>query len=384
MNPRHSLLIAALIFAMPAAVHRCAAAPSSREEDDPSAADLSALEQSLVSNPKDPSAALNLARLYRKLGYIDKAEKLYLQVIAPDSAAGNALRAEACNGLGFLHERQKDYARAIEQYRKALELRPGWVRPLLHVGSCQMDQGQCAAAEETLKLAARTDPADASPRNNLGILYGKMNRPEAAEREYRAALALRPAWTAPAWNLALLYDAQGRYRDSDDYVGRVLKADPKNFEARYLRVQHLVGSLDYAAAEREARRLMAMYPNRGEAHEALGMVLWSREDMDGAEACFRKAMELDPKSAGPYLGLGHVRMQQKRYEEAENLYQQAMGMDPTVGDSRRGYELAGRQREREKLGGGCSAAPNFADASPAGLLQYFAVIVPVLLLRRRL
>ena len=353
------------------------------ELDDAPAGGLAALEQTATASPADAPIAIKLAKLYRKLGYDDKAEKLYLRLLSPSSPTGSADRAEACNGLGFIYETRKDYPRAMEQYQQALQLRPTWSRPLMHIACCQMDQGDYEAAQNSLKAAMQADPGDASVRNCRGILFSKMSEPEAAEAEYRAAIRLRPGWAGPVWNLVLLLDAQGEYRESDKYLDRLLELNPDHLDALYVRVQHLVGGRDYSSAEREARNMVARFPDRAEAHEALGMALWSREDMEGAEAAFRKALELDPKSAGAYLGLGHVRMQQKRYGEAEEHYKRALAIDPGIMESRKGYEQAKRAREHERIGGGCSAAPSFATVTPLGPLQCLCVIIPVVLRRRR-
>ncbi|NQT20674.1 MAG: tetratricopeptide repeat protein [Planctomycetes bacterium] len=328
----------------------------------------------------DVSVKLKLAQTYRKQGHTDKAEQLYLQILN-----GKAGRARAHNGLGFIYEGNGEYPRAIESYRKALEIRPGWARPLFHIGSCLMEQKEYNEAEKLLCEAAKADPADASPRNRLGILYAQTGRLEAAEREYLAAAAIRPEWTAPYWNLVLLYDAQGKYRTSDTYLDLILELDPGNFDALYQRTRHLVGAVDYAMAQRFANKLVKLYPSRAAAHEALGIVQWSRENLPAAEASFRRALAIDAGYAGGYLGLGHVRLRQKRYDEAKENYRRALAIDSELLDAQRGLQMAGNKSQHEKrVGGGCIMAPSFACASPLGMLNYLLVIVPALLLRRRL
>ena len=353
------------------------------EPDDPPEADVAALERAAAANPRDIPAAISLAKAYRKLNRFDKAEALYRLILVSDSGADDAQRAEACNGIGFIREKQREYGEAIKQYERALEHRPFWERPLVHIGSCLMEQGDNAGAEHSLREAFRVAPNDASVRNAMGVLFSRTGRPEAAEREYSAAVRLRPGWIPPQWNLVLLLDQQGRYRESDRHLDAILKAEPGHPDARYVRVQHLVGAREYGLAEREARALMADHPGRAESHEALGLALWSKEDVEGAEAQFRKALEIDSNSAGAYLGLGHVRMEQRRFSEAEEYYRLAAELEPSAADAKQGYAQAARAEQRERFGGGCTAAPRFTGSPAVSSLQCLAVILPVVLLRRR-
>ena len=330
--------------------------------------------------PPEVAEKLRLARFYRKLGYTDKASDTYREVIRDHPKC-----AEAYNGLGFLYEKNGRYSQAIESYRKALKLRPGWARPMFHIGSCLLDRGNHDKAEEMLRKATEADPADASPRNCLGILYTRTGRLEAAEREYRAAASIRPKWAAPYWNLVLLYDAQGRYKESDKCLDVILEIDPDNFNALYQRVKHLVGRVDYSMAERTAAKLVKLYPHRAAAHEVMGIVHWSRENWEAAEGSFRRALAIDPNSAGAHMGMGHVRLWQKRFDEAEENYRRALAIEPDLLDAKRGLEAAiENKRIGRRVGGGCSLAPDFASASPLGMLQYLAVILPAVLLRKRL
>ena len=357
---------------MPAALAAAQAEPSPD-------ADIPRLERQVADNSADTSAALELGRLYRDAGRTDAAEKLYLAILERDPAC-----AECHNAFGFLCERNRDYDRAIGHYRKALEARPGWARPLYHIGTCRLDQGDAAEAERALKEAVAADPADASIHNALGIASARLGKDDAAEAEYRAAAAIRPDWIAPQWNLAILCDQQGRYRESDRALARVLEIDPEHFDALYKRVQHLVGALEYGMAEKFARRLVAAHPDKAASHEALGMVLWSRKDLVEAEGCFNDAIGLDEKSAGAWLGLGHVRLAQRRYAEAERNYRKAVELAPDALDAKRGVEMASQQQQRGELGGGgCASAPKFAKTSPLSMLQYAAVLLPPLLFRRR-
>jgi len=368
-------LLAVTVFPM--------AALGLQEPDDSPDADLPALERAVAADAHDIPAAISLAKAYRKLNQFDRAEALYRAILTTDSGADNAQRAEACNGLGFVHETQQHYEQAIQDYDRALHFRPFWERPLLHIGSCLLEQGDNAGAEQALQEAIRLAPNDASVRNAMGILFSRTGRPEAAEREYSAAARLRPGWVPPQWNLVLLLDAQGRYRESDRHLDAILKAEPDHLDARYVRVQHLVGGREYGIAEREARKLVASHPDRAASHEALGLALWSKEDMEGAEAEFRKALEVDSNSAGAYLGLGHIRMEQKRFPEAQECYRLAAELDPSAADAKQGFARATRADERERFGGGCTAAPKFAGSPAVSCLQCLAAILPVVLLRRR-
>jgi len=76
-------------------------------------------EQALARDSSLAAAYHNLANIYLRERHLDRAEALFLQAVAADSSY-----ALAHNSLGHLYLLQRDYAAALDAYRRALRHAP--------------------------------------------------------------------------------------------------------------------------------------------------------------------------------------------------------------------------------------------------------------------
>lgn len=91
-------------------------------------------------------------------------------------------------GLAFYGQRK--YAEAIEEYRRALELRPGWTDCLQALGMAQMNQGLLDEALSTLTRVTELAPDDPLAFTSLSMCLQRKNRIEDAEKAQAKARML--------------------------------------------------------------------------------------------------------------------------------------------------------------------------------------------------
>ena len=77
-------------------------------------------------------------------------------------------------------------------FQRVLEDRPADVDALLYLARIQRRQGRAAEAAETLRKAARIEPADPDVRRELGHLFMDLRQPRAAVAQYERALEADP------------------------------------------------------------------------------------------------------------------------------------------------------------------------------------------------
>jgi TolB-like protein/Tfp pilus assembly protein PilF len=85
---------------------------------------------------------------------------------------------------------------------------------------------------------------------------------------------------------------------------------------------------DFAAAERDLRRAVALNPNYPAGHQYLADYLKALGRFDEATAEMRAALELDPLSMAINTGLGHVLYLSREYDRAIEQYRKALELDP--------------------------------------------------------
>jgi adenylate cyclase len=150
----------------------------------------------------------------------------------------------------------------------------------------------------------------------------------AGERE---RLQRKPTENLEAYNLAL----QGFYYGNQLSVGgsqkaidsftRAIALDPKFAQAYLGLANAYVVVSDWSLAPRDAmpkardaaRKALSIDGSVGDAHSALGSVLWYFDwKWTEAEREFRSAIDIDPNSAGAHWGLGLFLESMGRYDEA--------------------------------------------------------------------
>jgi tetratricopeptide (TPR) repeat protein len=92
--------------------------------------------------------------------------------------------------LGVTYEQQGDFDNAIKEYSLAAKKLPG---AFLYLGNAHFQKKEWKKAEEYYRLAIEKEPANADAHNNLAwLFYTRREKLEEAERLARKALELNP------------------------------------------------------------------------------------------------------------------------------------------------------------------------------------------------
>ena len=102
----------------------------------------------------------------------------------------------------------------------------------------------------------------------------------------------------------------------------------------------------YALAEENLRKALAMEPEDCWALEQLGLCYLDQRKTAEAQDCFRKASSLDPRRPWPYAYLAQIHEMQENYPEAINCLQ--LGLKATEGHPELLWEIGRILIERER------------------------------------
>lgn len=152
------------------------------------------------------------------------------------------------NNLGLALAEQGQYARAVESYRKAYELRPGFMEAQYNLGMALRKQGDIGGAEQAFRKsiedAAKQKKVNPDAQNMLGILLRERGEDKGAYDAFRKAI-LQSGGDLPVahYNLGVLLEHMERSREAVPEYRTYLRLSPrgKNADAARERLKRLTG-----------------------------------------------------------------------------------------------------------------------------------------------
>ncbi len=249
-----------------------------------------AFKGSLALDPKRVDALLGLADIARRTNrpeeaghYLEQARRL-----APDNAAVE-------HAWGRYLQLRKEFVRAEQAFRRAIELNPRALQPRLDLGNlCLNNLQKAKEATDAYRDAVALSPTDAGARFGLGLALLAAGQPDQAKKELEEATRLGPKNAMPWVALSKLHFARK----------------------------------EYELAISAGAKAVDIQPTLSAAHLALGDALLAKGDSEKALAAYQEADKVAPKSAPVYVKIGIAYETQQRWTEAEQAFLTAVKLDP--------------------------------------------------------
>lgn len=225
-----------------------------------------------------------------------------------------------------------DLKRAVEQYRKALEEKPGFPQAHGNLAFALMELGRIDDAIDHFNESLRLEPTESIPHYGLGLAYTKLGRAGDAVREFKEAIRNDPRHAPSYHELGLALINQGR------------NAEAKSLFEKALRIR----------------------PNMAESHTALGIIFQGSGRFDEAVEHFKASIEIKPEPIA-YFRLANILAHRGKLDEAIEHYGRAIRLRPDYSEAHyeMGIALSARSRLDEAIEQYRKAvelAPNYAKA----------------------
>jgi cytochrome c-type biogenesis protein CcmH/NrfG len=172
-------------------------------------------------------AALSVAA-WNQVGYWRNNVTLFSRMLAVTQ--DNWL---AWNNLGLTYGSLGQPQKAIDHFREALRIKPGYADALYNLGMTYDKLGQSHQAIVYYREALRVKPDYAKAWNNLGTVYHELGQLEQADTYYRKALQTKPDYADAWYNLGLAYAEYGRLHQAIACFREALRIKPDFKEARH-------------------------------------------------------------------------------------------------------------------------------------------------------
>jgi len=197
---------------------------------------------------------------------------------------------------GVLLQEQGQKERAIEKYRQALEIAPGYPLVMLHLSKLLMEVGQTDEAAQILSELVENDPKSAPAQNQLGVALCGLQRFEDSLPHYRQALKLKPNYADAHNNIGVALQTLGRFEESLSHFEQALRLNPGLVQVHFNMGNILRDQKRFEAAVVHYQEFLRIVPNHAGAHHNMGLALEGLGRNDEAATHLEQALRLTSAS----------------------------------------------------------------------------------------
>jgi tetratricopeptide (TPR) repeat protein len=373
-------------------------------------------------DPSDAEAALWLARLYRLHNDPEKAEQVLRGMLKDDpdndaateqltqllldqgksdeaiqillSMTSRSPSATLYDLLGDAYTQTKDYPKAEEAYRKAVDLDPSELIHLHGLGQTLLSEEKYDAALSVYQKLADVMPDDADVYLRMAQIYRELHQLDKAEENLVKARQYAPGSLEVMYNEAMIYESQGRYDDAikvlSDAVSGVksqsnvlpnrrrslailyqqlgqLYRDAQNYQAavytyqelghlgeeedrraRLLLMETYRQSKDLAKALQIGKEALAKYPDSEPIRSSYALLLGENQQADEAVKLLQASLKNNSADRDIYLNVAQIYERARNYKEAEEAARKAEALPGDPRENEMTWFLLGAIYEREK------------------------------------
>jgi predicted O-linked N-acetylglucosamine transferase (SPINDLY family) len=278
----------------------------------------------------DHANLLNTALAHHQAGRLTEAKAIYDEILR-----ANPRHSDALHFLGLLACQIQQYEAGITLMRESIGIFPNAIY-YNNLGNALREHGQLKQAINGYREAVTLDPGYAEAHNNLGNALREDRQPDAAMRSCAQAIELRPGYAEAYNNLGNALKDLG---EMDSAVLAYRKAI--SFRQSYADAHNNLGNAlmeqgKYDEAIDSYRSAIALDANRALMHNSLGTLLLARGELADAAASLRRAVELDPNRPGVHNNLANTLRDMGKLEEARTHYSRALQLAQAIVDSYQG------------------------------------------------
>lgn len=141
------------------------------------------------------------------------------------------------NNLGDLYGRQGDLNRAVEEFKKAIVLKPGYADAYHNLANTYLQMGEINLAIENFQKAIEFNPNLWQSYQTLGGIFFNLKKFSQSEDYLKKAIKVNPQNPTLHANLAAIYFKQEKIEEAKRELEVVLQLDPQNQAAQSLLLQ---------------------------------------------------------------------------------------------------------------------------------------------------
>jgi tetratricopeptide (TPR) repeat protein len=257
-----------------------------------------------------------------------------------DTVAKVPRSPRAYASLGIAHVRAGAPERALQAYRRALELQPDYADAQSDYATALVQCGRRDEATAHYERAAALKPLDPDIRLNLGRHYRQIGRATDALGQIEAALRVRPDDVRALVEFGAALNQLGRYAEARMVLERAAAMDAADPAAQYELGFAQANLQQWSEAETHLRRASSLLPaaQRGPAYFALANALLESGRAADAIPVYRELLRRQPDAALPHHHLALALTITGDREAAIAEERRALELQPDLTEARENFK----------------------------------------------
>jgi tetratricopeptide (TPR) repeat protein len=235
-----------------------------------------------------------------------------------DNAVKTSPSALAYSNRGYALYLRHDYARALDDYNRAIEINSTYAPIFNKRGNVLNAVGDLEHAIEDYTQAIAIDPRYAQAFNNRGVVYKIKGDFGRAAEDFLEAVRLDPRYAQAFGNLGGVYCYRGELDRAIDAYNQAVRLDPEFAEGYFGRGLAFCIQGEFSRGVEDYNRAIGLNPNYTEAYNNRGVAQKDMGDLTSAVESFNHALALNSRYAQAYYGRGLAFMAQGIYDRAQD------------------------------------------------------------------
>ena len=232
---------------------------------------------------------------------------------------------------GFYAIQLKDYSKAIDLYKNAVEKAPGFAPLYCVLGDIYLSTGYFEDAITEYKMAIWLDSFNVAAYRHLCRAYEEQGDYNQAIEVYNKLIALAPNLPDLYSNLANIYYIKGEFDLAISNYQTAITLNPNrswtSVIAQTMGFVYQENKSDPDAAISAYQTAYVLTPEDIDIYVNLGSAFYDKEDYNNALAVYRQALELQPHNPKIHCNLGFLYWGKADSEEAIKSYELAIKYD---------------------------------------------------------
>lgn len=232
---------------------------------------------------------------------------------------------------GFYAIQLKDYSKAINLYKDAVEKAPGFAPLYCVLGDIYLSTGYFEDAITEYKMAIWLDPFNVAAYKHLCRAYEEQGDYNQAIDIYNKLISLAPNLPDLYSNLANIYYIKGEFDLAISNYQTAITLNPNrswtSVIAQTMGFVYQENKSDPDAAISAYQTAYVLTPEDIDIYVNLGSAFYDKEDYGNALTVYRQALELQPHNPKIHCNLGFLYWGKADTEEAIKSYEMAIKYD---------------------------------------------------------
>jgi tetratricopeptide (TPR) repeat protein len=218
---------------------------------------------------------------------------------------------------------QKDYPRALLEFRNAAGVMPKDAEPYYRMGMAFLESRDPTSAVRAFQKATALNPKHSEAQLKLVELMTVSGNQKIILEGFsrlQSVFGDSPDNPEAIDTLAFAEWKLGKPENATQRLAEALKRFPTHLESAVVLAKMKLSAKDWDGAEKVLKQAVADAPQSSPAETALGELYLALRQPAKAEAELKKAARLDPKNGNALVSLGALEIASGRMDEADQTY----------------------------------------------------------------